>query len=180
MADGASRIVRHAARWLVSMALVGAVGLLAHLPLGELRDGALLRLTLRSASAQVDVCRDRSAEELAALPVHMRQPRSCITTTVDYRLRIWIDGDPRLDRKVTHRGVRHNRPLIADADLPLSPGPHHVRVSFEPLPPPGLDPSQADSLEHRTFDESVEFPAGGIRLVWLRDDAFGIVPLAER
>jgi hypothetical protein len=158
-----------ALRIAVAMLLVAGVGWIAHLPLGEPAAGAAMRVALRTPLAQVEICRDRPAEELAALPVHMRQPRICEVTTIDYRLRVVVDDRIVVDRLLAHRGVRKNRPLVADETVALAPGIHRVVVRFEPESeiPAGADgPPLATAL----FDAEVELEPGRVRLLALADD----------
>jgi len=158
-----------ALRIAVAMVVVAGVGVLAHLPLGEPAAGAALRVALRTPRAQVEICRDRTAEELAALPVHMRQPRACEVTTIDYRLHVTIDGHTVVDRLLVHRGVRKNRPLVADETIPAAPGARRIVARFEPESaiPPGAD---APPLATARFDADVELVPGRIRLLTLAAD----------
>jgi hypothetical protein len=159
-------IARLLAGLALALAVMAAVSALAHLPVGAARSDAALRVALRTARARVEVCRDLTAAELAALPAHMRQPRTCAETAVDYRLTVSVDGAPRLERRLAHRGVRRTRPLVAEELLPLPAGAHRVRVTLEPLdPPPG-----AENLPRPVFDQSLEFAAGRIRLLAYDDD----------
>jgi hypothetical protein len=153
-----------ALRVAVPLALIGAIAAIAHLPVGEPAPGSALRLALRTAAARVEVCRDRTAAELAALPAHMRQVRVCTETAVDYRLSVAIDGVARLDRRVEHRGVRRTRPLAVDAELPLAAGRHRVTVDFLPIDPPA---EAAGTLPAPTFDAEVEFAPGRVALLSL-------------
>jgi hypothetical protein len=141
-----------------------AIAAIAHLPVGEPAPGSALRLALRTAAARVEVCRDRTAAELAALPAHMRQVRVCTETAVDYRLTVALDGVSRLDRRVEHRGVRRTRPLAVDAELPVSAGHHRVEVDFLPIDPPA---EAAATLPAPRFDAEVDFAAGRVVLLSL-------------
>lgn len=153
-----------ALRIAVAVVAMAGVGAIAHLPLGEPPREAALRIALRTSLGQVEVCRDRSAEELAALPAHMRLPRVCEIRTVDYRLRLSIDGEPKLDRTVEHRGVRRNRPLVVDELLRLEPGRHRVDLSFEPVAGAIAGAAELPRADHGT---EVDFAAGRIRLFTL-------------
>ncbi|MBZ0102439.1 MAG: hypothetical protein K8I65_09795 [Thermoanaerobaculia bacterium] len=162
-----ARLLRAALRLAVPLGLMAAVSTLAHLPVGAPPEEAALRLALRTGAARVEICRDRTAAELAALPAHMRQVRVCDETAIDYRLRVAIDGAVRLDRRVTHRGVRRTRPLVVDVDLPVAPGVRRLEVEFLPVDPP-VD--AAESLPAATFAESVDFAPGRILLLALEAD----------
>jgi hypothetical protein len=151
-------------RLAVAVAAMAGVGAIAHLPLGEPpREGAL-RVALRTSLGQVEICRDRSEEELAALPAHMRQRRICEITTVDYRLRVAVDSRPLVDRVVVHRGVRRNRPLVVDELRRVAPGVHRVEVRFEPA---ANAVDGAGELPRAVYEAEVDFAAGRIRLLTL-------------
>jgi hypothetical protein len=158
-----------AVRIAVAMLLVAGVGALAHLPLGEPPAGAVLRVALRTPHARIEICRDRTPEELAALPVHMRQPRRCETTAIDYRLRVTVDGRTVVDRLLAHRGVRRNRPLVADETLPLAPGPHRIVAEFAPASETAAEPG-TPPLPAATFAGEVELVRGRVRLLALAED----------
>jgi hypothetical protein len=153
-----------ALRVAVAVLAVAGVGAVAHLPLGEAPVAGALRVALRTSLGQVEVCRDRSEEELAAFAAHMRQRRICEITTVDYRLRVLLDGRELLDRAVVHHGVRHNRPLVVDALLPVTPGEHRIEVRFEPT---ASTVDGAGELPHALYEGVVDFASGRIRLLTL-------------
>jgi len=158
-----------ALRIAVAVVLAAGVGALAHLPFGDPPDEAALRIALRTPHAQVETCRDRSDEELSALPRHMRQRRLCEVTTVDYHLRVEVDGRTVVDRTVVHRGVRHNRPLVADELLPVAPGSRRVLVRFAPVAKDSI-PVESPDLVTAFFDESVDFTVGRVRILALDPD----------
>jgi hypothetical protein len=153
-----------ALRLAVAVAAMAGVGAIAHLPLGEPPREAALRVALRTSLGQVEICHDRTAEELAALPAHMRQARTCEITTVDYRLRVTVDGRPLVDRAVVHHGVRRNRPLVVDELRRLAPGVHRVEVRFEPA---ASEIVGAGELPRAVYEGEVDFAAGRIRLLTL-------------
>jgi hypothetical protein len=93
-------------------------------------DVAQLRLSWRIRGERIESCRDRTQQELDALPVHMRTPRLCQTRALPYLLVLSIDhGIP--DTTMLHpAGARHDRPIYVFRDTVLAAGRHHVRVSF--------------------------------------------------
>lgn len=153
----------------VAMLLVAGVGAIAHLPLGAPPDHAALRIALRTPLAQIEVCRDRSDEELAALPRHMRQRRDCAITTVDYRLTVEVDDRVLVDRVVVHRGVRRNRPLVADELLTVAPGSRRVVVRFAPEATQATIDGGAELATAR-FDNTLELVAGRVSILALAAD----------
>lgn len=158
--------------------LVAGVALASRVEIGAPPRGAELRLALRAARARVEICRARSAEELARLPAHLRAAEDCDELAVDYRLTVDVDGLRRLDTTVSHRGVRHTRPLAVEEDLEVSPGRHRIETRFLPVRPAGLEASAAhagfqkafDELPAPGLDEEIEFRSGRAVLVTLGDD----------
>jgi hypothetical protein len=167
VAERLGQAARLALRLAVSLALVAAVGAIAHLPLGEPASGAALRIALRTHQARIEVCRDLTAEELARLPAHMRRPRECRETPIDYRLRVVVDGEARLERLIRHRGIRRSRPLTVDELLPVAPGVRDVAIDFLPELPADLA-ADAGELPTLRLAGDLRFPTGRIRIATLR------------
>ena len=130
-----SDLLRAGARLAAGTAIVVVVGVLAHVPLGGEAEQARLRLDLRTAIAHVEICRDLDPDELEALPIHMRRPRECRDVRPGYEVEVAIDGRNRYRDSIEPRGVRGNRPLTAEVELPLRPGFRHVVARFEPILP---------------------------------------------
>jgi hypothetical protein len=163
-----ARGVRWAVRLVVSAGLIAAIGAVAHVPIGSATDHAALRVDLVTRHAKIELCRDRTDDELSGLPAHMRQRRDCSEIAVDYHLRITIDGEVRADRPIVHRGVRRNRPLIAEEMLAVPAGRHRVEIEFSPTAPTG---QQADlsSLPSHRFSRVIPCTAGRIEIVHLEE-----------
>jgi hypothetical protein len=167
-------VIARLARGIGGLALVAAFGVLlvwlSSRPLGAAPDTAAVRLALRTALAHVEVCRDRTAEELAALPAHMRQPRVCEDRRPDYRLELRADGERVLARRVAPPGVHRDRPLTVDELVPIAPGKRRVEVLFAPdatphaAAGPGAAVRQPPSWH---LDCSAELTRGRILLVLL-------------
>jgi hypothetical protein len=100
---------------------------------------ALVRLSWRARGERVENCRELSADELRSLPRHMRQERVCEGTTAEYRLRVEVNGEPRVSQAVQGSGEVQVRPLYIYRELALPPGRHRIRVAFERVGPPGSD-----------------------------------------
>jgi hypothetical protein len=92
---------------------------------------AVLRLAWSARPERVEECHQRSEEELARLPPHMRQPFACEGTTAQYRLQVRIDGEIRTDRIVRGGGLRHDRRLYVFEELPIPTGQAAVDVRFD-------------------------------------------------
>lgn len=91
---------------------------------------AMLRLAWSARPERIENCRQRSDEELARLPAHMRQPLACEGTTAEYRLQVRVDGSLIVDRVVHGGGLRRDRRLYVFEELPLPPGDVGVGIQF--------------------------------------------------
>ncbi len=180
-------------RWLAraagaaaALAIVAGVALASRAEMGEPARGAELRLALRAARARLEICRQRTAEELARLPAHLRAPEDCDEVAIDYRLVVEIDGERRLDQVVSHRGVRRTRPLAVEEAVAIPPGRHGLEVTFLPVRPPELGETSANQPGEGHSGDSwleafralpaprlvgqVDFRSGRAVLVTLADD----------
>jgi hypothetical protein len=157
-------------RVLAGALLLAAIAWAGDFPVGAEADHAALRLSWR-ARARVQECRDRTAEELAKLPAHLRQPRECQDIPIDYHLELSIDGTTVLDEVLRHHGVRSSRPLFVDRTLKIAPGRRHVVVSWQPQRNPTVtwpNDSAGTLVPHR-LELELELEPGTIDLITLRD-----------
>ncbi len=127
-----------AARVLVTASLLAAVVLAGQIPFGRSIGEATLRLSLRTVNTRLEVCRDRSPEELEALPFHMRQPTVCEGISPTYQVRATLDGYEVITVQADPGGVRGDRPLIVDQEVTIDPGVKRLEVSMTPIEPPGM------------------------------------------
>lgn len=102
-------------------------------------DEALLRLSWRMEGITTEACRTLSDEELARLPVHMRNPRACIGVIAAYELRVRAGDALLVQDTVRPPGARGDRPLNVLQEFPLAPGEHAVSVEFRALLPEGAE-----------------------------------------
>ena len=164
-----------------SMLLLAVVAWLGQIPFGQSSPLAGLRLSLRTVQGQIEICRDRSESELAALPQHMRTPTLCVDHTPHYRLDVSIDGQSVVDQDVAPGGWRGDRPLIVDHRLTLKPGPAALAIRFTPVADASLASDQQEALArlpHYELTRQVEFVAGRVTLVTL-DDTGGNLTLID-
>ena len=103
-------------------------------------DDAVLRLAWSARPERIEDCRPRSAEELAALPPHMRQPLVCEGVAAQYRLTVRRDGAILVDQVVRGGGLRHDRRLYVFHEIALPPGERAIDVRFDRLDPAAPDP----------------------------------------
>jgi ferredoxin len=141
--DGASRGVasppsdrlvarRRAGAVAVSAALLSLVALGSRWPQGAVPDHAVLRLGWRLAGQVRERCRDLTADEQAARPVHMRRSRECVTEVLTYDLTAAVDGQVIARKRVRPPGLRGDRPLSVEEEFDIRPGEHTVTVTFSP------------------------------------------------
>lgn len=140
---------------LASVAVsAAAAGLwaLTMIPLELPRPGSDLVVSFRHPGDLSGDCRIPSPAELAALPVHMRQPEICDRTRAPVRLRVLVDGQRALERAYPPLGLSSDGASVVMERLPISTGEHQVRVEIG---------SSGDPGEWRISDER--------RLEWTQD-----------
>lgn len=164
------RYFKVAARAAVSLALLAAMGYLARLPYGQKTTHAVLRVSVRAAAQQHDTCQTRSDAELARLPVHMRQKTYCERRLLPYRLRIDINGEPKLDKILQPRGVHGDRPVVSDNSFHLVPGSHLLTATL--IPASTNDQTAPVGFE---YNGSVTLTAGQIAVLKMDRQTNGFV-----
>lgn len=174
-------VLRRALQVGFSALLLAVVVLLGQVPWGSSTGEAVLRLALRTVHGKVEVCRERSAEELAALPPHMRQAEICDTYPVGYRLRVELDGRLLVDESVSPGGMRQDRPHNVDREFIVDSGTSRLAVTFRPEPPEDADPEAREELAGLpTYElaENVHLTPDRVTLVYL-DDSTGTLDLLD-
>lgn len=112
-------------------ALLAALAGLSQVPYAhEPAGGSELRLAWRARSAHRQACRRRSPEELARMPVHMRQELVCERQVAPYHLAVTLAGSTLVDRTIEAAGARADRPLYVYEEFALAPGTYDLRVAF--------------------------------------------------
>lgn len=124
---------------VVVLGVVLALGALTRLDYPATADRSELRLAWRFRVPRAEHCRRPTAEELESLPVHMRQAEICEARPASYRLEVRVDDELRHRSTVEASGARGDRPLYVFQALPLEPGDHRLRVTFERADPSGGD-----------------------------------------
>lgn len=112
----------------------------------------LIRLTWRARPERIESCRAPAEEELATLPVHMRQQLICTGFSARYRLIAIAGGDTVLDEVIRGSGLRHDRPIYLLRDVPLPPGRHRLEVSFTRID--SVTTPRDDETEERKHNEA--------------------------
>ena len=76
---------------------------------------------------------------------------------VPVRLRVQVDGQTVFDQSFQPKGLSHDGPSIAVKRLPMSPGPHQVRVEL-------ADTADTDQWT-KQWSQTVEFQENRNRVV---------------
>ncbi len=93
---------------------------------------SLLRISWRARGERIEDCRRATAEELAALPAHMRQEVVCADPRVaPYRLRGAVDGRSLVDSTAPGSGIPGDRPIYVYREFEVAPGARRIEVLFE-------------------------------------------------
>ena len=110
-------------------------------------DTSALRLSWSAHPERIETCRERTAEELASRPAHMRQPLECAGAAATYLLTVLLDGQLLDSAVVRGSGIRNDRPIFLLREYPVPPGSHQLAVSFSRR-------EQVDSLQSGTPNDS--------------------------
>lgn len=156
----------------VALALLASVGLVLLSDgdlLAEPSDEGLLRLSWRAVGQRVEECRVPTAEELAALPQHMRQKEICEGALAPFDLDVRIDGVTVVDRELRAEGAREDRPTYVFDEIRLPPGPHALEVVFAVA-----HEQAAKSTPPLRLATTVDVPPRGVVLVTHDDERGGL------
>jgi hypothetical protein len=151
------------ARFASGGLLFAMLVVVTHVNVSDPTEGAVLGIAVRTMAGTVQDCRTLSAEELAALPQHMRRSQVCETHAVPYRLEVYVDGEPRLDRIYRAAGIHGDRPLTVEERMDVAVGSRAVRIRFAPAEPGGGD----SAPPVYTMEQDVIFEQGRIRVASL-------------
>ncbi len=127
---------------------------------------ALLRLSWKINGVNVEACRERTLEELAEMPVHMRNPKACIGGIAPYVLDVTVDGQALPPDTVRAHGARSDRPIFVLQDMPLQAGRHDVSVRFHAVVPEGVE-LPPDVVVDFAWAGTLDLQGGEVALVTL-------------
>ncbi|HUG39323.1 MAG TPA: hypothetical protein VMM12_02505 [Longimicrobiales bacterium] len=128
-------------------------------------DAAILRFSWRMSVTAREDCRPRTAEELAALPAHMRTPEVCTRDRAAYSLVTRIGSAGPDTMQLTRGGVKGDRPVFVLEERTLPDGYHRVRVGL-------LRVTESSGTEIlAALDTVLRLERGRIQLVTLDADA---------
>lgn len=161
---------------VVSTAMLVAIAALSQVPTTQTEpQEALLRLSWRVQGVAVEECRTLTAEELEAIPAHMRRSEECTRQVVDYELR--VAGGPwgELVDTVRPSGARRDRPVYVFRDLQVTPGTYDVEVQFSALVPAGFAPDERPLTY--SWSGRVSLSQAEVALLTLDDAGENLVPV---
>lgn len=143
---------------VVGLAFAAAIVLLTEAPMAmSAEDAALVRLSWRLRADEGEDCRRPTPEELAELPVHMRDPNACVGGVHrSYELLVTVDGVETIRDTIRPSGSRGDRPIFVFRELLVDAGRRDISVVFQRLAgadavsqgtsPSGTDLRWADSV----------------------------------
>ena len=157
------RAITHTLTWalrlLIPLGLMAALAWMGRYPLAWEPQEGMLRMAWRLVGTNIRVCRDYTEQERNSLPKHMMLKQHCTTSLLAYRLRVSVNGQPRMDRVVYPPGARGDRPLYVSEDMLLPAGESHLQVSFEPFDPRAEAPTASEpelAHEQAAVREAIE------------------------
>ena len=124
-------VVRGGLGALGAAGVLAVVRLLSFAPYTTEREAvAVVRLAWRARGERVRDCHRLTPEELAKLPVHMRQEEVCEGRVLPFRLAVDLDDSAVVNQLIHGAGAREDRPLYVFQDLAVRPGEHRISVRF--------------------------------------------------
>jgi len=164
---------------LAAIAGLGALSQVPWPPRGP--QHALIRLAWRTRGHRVEECRRLTAEELARLPVHMRQEEVCEGRVFSYRLRVLLDGRVVAQEDVRPSGGRGDRLLYVFREISVAPGERMVEIAWVREDDGQSGPQEAPAVLR--FEERLVLEAGQVALVTYDPErrtlvrrGYGVVP----
>jgi hypothetical protein len=120
---------------IVSVALSTGTAVLSSWPKWQsvADDAGLIRLSFTHSGGRI--CRDRTPEELAALPPNMRSAQVCERRRAPVRVEMDIDGEPVVATELPPSGLAGSGPSRAYKRLVLPAGSYEIvlRMRDDPL-----------------------------------------------
>lgn len=181
-------------RWLAVPVTIAAAAALAAVSGARVRwypeEAAELRLSWSARPERLEVCRERSDEELAERPAHMRQRMECEGRSATYALTVLVDEDTLEQSVVQGSGLRQDRPVHLLRRHPVGEGGHRVRVRLvrreERTEQEARERREHEERNHEALppraelDTVLEFGRGAAVMVTYRDGAIVVQPAPPR
>jgi hypothetical protein len=150
-------------RWFAQAVLYGAfalaVGVFSSWPTFRQLEPqqALLRLSMLHPGVPLADCRERSAEELAKIPAHMRAKQDCPRERSPLHVRVALDDRTIIDETFAPSGLSRDGAAAAYRRLAIPAGAHRIRVGVND------DARHADVFS--TAEQAVQLAPGQVVLI---------------
>lgn len=144
---------------VMTIALLWGLARVAAWPVHAQDAYAQLRLLWRVEKGTATRCRAYTADELATIPLHMRQAEHCESTRIPYHLTVTIDDALRLEKALQPTGARSDHIVAVFEELVMIPGRHHVAVRCAPQLETFAPDARVES-ETLEWSDEVEFAPG--------------------
>ena len=147
-------------------------------------DHGVVRLAWSLRPERLETCRERTPDELARLPQHMRQKTVCEGAAAEYDLTVRRNGEVVAQQRVQGGGWRHDRRLYVLHDIEVPRGASQIEVQFERVGGGAaanagpLQPDQAPA--HLSFSERLDLAAREVVLITYSQDRRVLVPVRAR
>jgi hypothetical protein len=124
------RPIRIAGQVIVYGAFAALIGTFSNGPVHRhfAADAAQIKLSFNHAAARRSDCRQRSAEEIAALAPNMRRPMDCGRERVDLLVELDIDGQNVFQSAVPPTGIARDGETAVYEKFTVAAGEHDIRV----------------------------------------------------
>jgi len=134
---------------LLAAVFAGLVGVASDLGYASPQpSGSELVVSFKHPGRMSENCEEVSEEELADIPVHMRQARKCERARAAVRLRVHVDGQPVVESSSAPSGLWSDGPSVTVERVSVALGEHRVRVEIGD----GPDPDEWTFVDERTLE----------------------------
>lgn len=122
------KVFRYAGQLLAYSLFAFTVGYLATSPAyTHMEPGmALIKLSFSHAGEHREPCRQRTQEELNAMPPNMRRPADCTRARVALLVELELDGETIYHAELTPSGLAGDGASTAYNKFPVSAGKHRI------------------------------------------------------
>jgi hypothetical protein len=111
-----------------------------------------LVVSLKHPGSMSEDCRERTAEELEALPMHMRKAKVCERRRAHVRLRVLVDDVELAQKSFPPSGIWGDGNSVAVERFAMEPGEHRVSVAVGE----SLDPEEWSFTDSRVLEFTTE------------------------
>lgn len=127
-----SPVIRNALQFLTISLIVAFIGYFADAPrhLFSDPDEAQIKLSFMHVGTRIAECHRRTAEELAALPRHMRAPLECQRERVPVVVEITLDGEILFNSSLPATGLHSDGAARVHSVFPVPAGEHTILVKI--------------------------------------------------